>query len=341
MDHMYRLTTPWSSKIGLEVPVLNAPMGGAAGGGLATAVSAAGGLGMIGVGSEGSRKLIEHEVGHVHRAGLPFGIGLLDWALRREPALLDAALAASPRLISVSFGDEWTWIDRVRSSGVLTATQVCTVAEALRAQDAGIDVIVARGAEGGGHGDPRIGTLTLLEAVLAAVSVPVLASGGISSPRGLAAVLAAGASGVWLGTAFSACAESLTPDPARAALLAAKETDTVVTRVFDIAFGYGWPARYPERVLVDAMSDKWVGRESEVIEDEATRSALVEEVRAMDRSAVHVNAGQGVGMLTEVRSAEQVVDWLCSGAADLLAVWAHRSDAPPEPGPLGDDPPLD
>lgn len=336
---MAKLTTPWSSRIGLDVPVLNSPMGGVAGGRLATAVSAAGGLGMIGVGSEGSTEIIEREVSHVHRAGIPFGIGLLDWALRREPALLDAALAASPRLISVSFGDEWTWIDRVRSNGALTATQICTVAEARRAQEAGIDVIVSRGAEGGGHGDPRIATLTLLEGVLDAVSVPVLAAGGISSPRGLAAVLAAGASGVWLGTAFSACPESLTPDSARTALLSAKETDTVVTRIFDIAFGYAWPARYPERILVDAIADKWVGLEREVIEDEAARSALVEEMNAMDRSAVHVNAGQGVGMLTEVRSAGQVVDWLCSGAADLLAVWSHRSD--PGRASIGDGPPQD
>jgi nitronate monooxygenase len=84
MEHMDKLTTPWSGRIGLGVPVLNAPMGGVAGGRLATAVSAAGGLGMIGVGSEGSKEIIEEEVGHVHRAGLPFGIGLLDWALRRN-----------------------------------------------------------------------------------------------------------------------------------------------------------------------------------------------------------------------------------------------------------------
>ena len=338
---MDRLTTPWSGRVGIGLPVLNAPMGGVAGGRLAAAVSAAGGLGMIGVGSEGSEETIEKEAGHVHRAGLPFGIGLLDWALRREPALLDAALAASPRLISVSFGDEWAWIDRVRSNGVLTATQICTVAEAVRAQDAGVDVIVARGAEGGGHGDPRIGSLTLLEGVLDAVSVPVLASGGISSPRGLAAVLAAGTSGVWLGTAFSACTESLASDSARMALLAAKETDTVITRVFDIALGYGWPATYPERILVDDLSQKWVGRERDVIADVAARSALVEEVTTMRRSGVHVDAGQGVGMLTEVRSAEQVIHRLCAGALDLLAVWSSRSDAHSEPGPFGDDTPQD
>lgn len=319
---MAKLATAWSDRIGLGAPLLNAPMGGVAGGKLARAVSGAGGLGMIGVGSAGSVRLIERETPYVRGTGLPFGIGLLDWALQEEPALLDAALEASPSLISVSFGDRWTWVNRVREAGMLATTQVCTVAEALAAQDAGIDVVVARGAEGGGHGDPRIGTLALLEGVLDAVSIPVLAAGGISSPRGLAAVLAAGASGAWVGTAFAACPESLTSASRRAALLQANETDTVVTRVFDIAFGYGWPSRYPERVLIDAVSQEWIGKEREVIEVAAARAALLAAV-SEGHSHSPVNAGQGVGMLTEVRSAAEVIDWLCSGAVALLREWSQ------------------
>ena len=99
------------------------------------------------------------------------------------------------------------------------------------AANSGVDVIVARGAEGGGHGEPLVGTLPLLEGVLDAVSVPVLAAGGIASGRGLAAVLAAGASGAWMGTAFAAATESLASAAARTALFAAKETDTVTTTV--------------------------------------------------------------------------------------------------------------
>ena len=180
-------------------------------------------------------------------------------------------------------------------------------------------MVVARGAEGGGHGDPRIGTLPLLDGVLEAVSLPVLASGGISSPRGLAAVLAAGASGAWIGTGFAACPESLAPDAVRQALLDADAT--LITRVFDIAYGYGWPARYPERILASSLSDEWVGREREVAEERAVRAALVEALEPERGAAGHVNAGQGVGMLTEVRPAGDVVEWLCSGAAALLGGW--------------------
>jgi nitronate monooxygenase len=189
---MATLRTPWSRTMGLRIPVLNAPMGGVAGGRLASAVARAGGLGMIGIGSAGTIALLQRESEIPRRSQLPFGIGLLDWALERETGLLDAAIAAAPVLISVSFGDNWSWIRRVEGVGVVTATQVCSVEEAREAEDAGIQVLVARGSEGGGHGDPLVGTLPLMTAVLDAVSVPVLVAGGIASARGLAAVLAAG-----------------------------------------------------------------------------------------------------------------------------------------------------
>jgi nitronate monooxygenase len=162
--HMAELSTPWSRAMRLGAPILNAPMGGVAGGRLASAVSEAGGLGMIGVGSAGSVELLEREVANPQSAGLPFGIGLLDWALALEPQLLDAAIAASPVLISVSFGDTWRWAERVREAGIVTAAQVSCVETARSAADAGIDVLVARGAEGGGHGEPAVGTLPLSKA---------------------------------------------------------------------------------------------------------------------------------------------------------------------------------
>jgi nitronate monooxygenase len=186
------LSTPWSRRMGLRVPIVNAPMGGVAGGRLAAAVSAAGGLGMVGMGTAGSTAALHAELPHVRGA---FGIGLVDWVIRKEPELFDAALAAQPALVSVSFGTDLSWVDRVHDAGIAAATQVYNSLEAQRAQDAGIDLLVARGSEGGGHGDPTIGTLPLLDAVLDVVSAPVLAAGGIASARSLAAVLAAGASG--------------------------------------------------------------------------------------------------------------------------------------------------
>ena len=159
--------------MGLRVPIVNAPMGGVAGGRLASAVSAAGGLGMVGMGTAGSTSSLHAELPHVTGT---FGIGLVDWVMRKEAGLFDAAIAARPVLISVSFGTDLSWVSRVHDAGIAAATQVYNSDEARQAQDAGIDVIVARGGEGGGHGDASIGTLPLLDAVLEVVSVPVLAA---------------------------------------------------------------------------------------------------------------------------------------------------------------------
>ena len=282
------ISTPWSRQLGLRVPIVNAPMGGAAGGRLAAAVSRAGGLGMVGMGSAATASGLRAELDQLGDTGL-FGVGLVHWVMTDRPDLFETALAARPALLSVSFGDDYSWVSRVHDAGSAAAMQVADVDAARRAADAGVDVIVARGLEGGGHGAPLIGTLPLLAEVLDAVEVPVLAAGGIASPRALAAVLAAGASGAWIGTAFAACAESLTPEPARRQLLGARSVDTMTTRQFDLAAQYRWPATLPERVLIDS-----VGRPTPV------------------------NAGQGVGSATTSEPAAAVLDKLARGAEDLL-----------------------
>lgn len=314
------LSTPWSRQMGLRLPVVNAPMGGVAGGRLAAAVTAGGGLGMIGMGSSGSAPALRRELGILGRV-TPFGVGLVDWVVRRDPALLDAALDAQPTMVAVSFGADWTWVRRAHQAGVLAAVQVADSDEARRAEDAGVDVLVARGAEGGGHGDPRIGTLPLLDAVLDKVSAPVLAAGGIASPRSLAAVLAAGASGAWLGTCLTVCTEALTSKASRRAVLEAREGDTVTTRAFDVGLGYAWPRRFPERVLRNDFTERWDGREDDLVADDSARAALAAAVTDDDRRVAPVDAGQGVELVSRSRPVGEVLDEMCSGAARLLDAW--------------------
>jgi len=306
--------------MGLRVPIVNAPMGGVAGGRLAAAVTAAGGLGMVGMGTAGSTSSLHAELPHVHGT---FGIGLVDWVIRKEPELLDAALDARPVLVSVSFGTDLSWVRRAHEAGIAAATQVYNSGEAQRAQDAGIDLLVARGSEGGGHGDATIGTLPLLDAVLDVVSVPVLAAGGIASPRSLAAVLAAGASGAWLGTVLSASPEALTTDASRRALVAARETDTASTRVFDIVRGLPWSKRFPSRVLRNDFVARWSGQEDALADNSDAQGELAAAIAADDRRTAPVDAGQGVGMVTGVAPVGQVIERLCAGAEKLLANW-HR-----------------
>ncbi|MBN3513280.1 NAD(P)H-dependent flavin oxidoreductase [Mycolicibacterium fortuitum] len=279
------LATTWSRSIGIEVPIVNAPMGGAAGGRLAAAVSAAGGLGMIGMGSSATADQLTAELAQLD--GRIFGIGLVHWVVQDRPDLFEVALAARPALLSVSFGEDWEWVRRAHEAGLTVTTQVATVDAARRAVDAGVDVVVARGAEGGGHGEPTIGTLPLLADVLDAIDVPVLAAGGVSSARAVAAVLAAGAGAAWVGTAFAACSEALTPSPARDALIAADGDATELTTEHDVAAGYRWPPSIPERVLRGSP----------------------------------VNAGQGVGAVRREESAAELVRSLAEGAERLLRRW--------------------
>jgi nitronate monooxygenase len=310
------LSTPWSREFGLRVPIVNAPMGGVAGGRLAAAVSAAGGLGMVGMGSVATRELLQTQLQHVHGV---FGIGLVDWVMRTEAGLLDDALAARPVLLSVSFGTDWSWVDKAQNAGIATATQVYDALGARQAVDAGVDLLVARGSEGGGHGDTKLGTLPLLDTVLDAVSVPVLAGGGIASARSLAAVLAAGASGAWVGTRLAACPEALTGDASRQALIAARSTDTAITRAFDVAKGLPWPARFPARVLTNDFVARWTGNEDAL--DAPACDELAAAIAADDRRIAPVDAGQGVGMIHDDASVAEVIDGMCAGAESLLTGW--------------------
>jgi nitronate monooxygenase len=217
-------------------------------------------------------------------------------------------------------------VSTVQEAGIATATQISNVESARRAADSGIDVIVARGAEGGGHGEPVVGTLPLLEEVLDAVSLPVLAAGGISTGRGLAAVLAAGASGAWMGTAFAASPESLISEAARTALFQAQGIDTVTTSAFDAAFGYPWPVKYPERVLRNELWVRWSNKASLLVAKPNARLALARDIARGDPATAHVNAGQGVGNLTKSETVSEVIDRTRDEALSLLRRWSTEDN---------------
>jgi nitronate monooxygenase len=246
----------------------------------------------------------------------------MGWALTGMPGQFEATLQARPALVSVSFGDLSPWAARLREAGIVVATQVGRVDEAREAADQGVDVIVARGAEGGGHGLNTVATLPLLEGVLDAVSQPVLAAGGIGTARGLAAVLAAGAAGAWIGTALLACPEALNDPQARARIRAARETDTVYTRIFDAAMRIPWPPQYGGRALANEFSRRWAGREGELATDDDAHEELSAARERGDYDVAYQYAGQGVGLVREERPAAEVVAGLAAGAERLLRGWA-------------------
>lgn len=290
-------------------------MAGVSGGALAAAVSKAGALGCLAAGSTTPAAWVGEQAAVV--SGQPFGIGLLAWVLPERPELVEAALAVRPALVSLSYGPYERYVSRFQAAGVLVATQAGTVEEAVAAERVGVDVVVARGAEGGGHGRDEVATLPLLQGVLDAVSIPVLAAGGIGTARGVAAVLAAGAVGAWVGTAFLACPEAETSPQARARVLAASSTGTAYGRVFDVGLRQQWPAEYGGRALRNAFFDRWSGREDELARDEEAAAELRAASRLQEFDTAVIYAGQAVGLVRQERSAADVVTELARGE-DLL-----------------------
>lgn len=300
-------------------------MAGVAGGALARAVSLGGGLGMIGVGNAATPGFVAEEAAVPAADGLPFGIGLMAWALEERPELLDAAIAARPTLVGVSFGDPAPAVARLHEAGIAVASQVNTADDARRAQAAGVDLLVVQGTEAGGHTGHRA-MLPLLQEVLVLADRPVLAAGGIATGAGVAAALVAGAAGVWIGTPLLACPEALNSPAARARVCAATGEDTVLTRAFDVAQGLAWPERWPGRALANDFSREWHGREDELTAEPDAARRVVEARRTGDLSAAPLYAGESVGLVTGERPAADVVRELAAGAeralraaADLLA----------------------
>jgi nitronate monooxygenase len=316
------LTTALTRRFGLTAPVVGAPMAGVAGGALARAVSLGGGLGMIGVGSATPSSWVTEQCTVPRTDGLPFGVGLMAWALADRPDLLDATIEASPDLVSVSFGDPAPFVDRLHAAGIPVAMQVNTADDVRRADAADVDVVVAQGTEAGGHTGHRA-TLPLLQEVLALTDRPVLAAGGIATGAGLAAVLAAGAAGAWIGTPLLACTEATNSAAARARVLRAAGEDTVLTRAFDVAQRLPWPERWPGRALVNEFSRTWHGREDALARDDEASRRVIEARRTDDLEQGPLYAGESVGLLTEERSAADVVRSL---AADAEAALRRATD---------------
>jgi nitronate monooxygenase len=277
------MRTPLCDRLGIDAPIVQAPMaGGWTTPALVAAVSDAGGLGTLAGGrvpADELRRLIEATRQLTRR---PFGINLLDplpaapgpddpavptilESIRQRLGLpldppsratdypsteeaLEIALAAKVPVVSFAMGSPRPYVERAHAAGALVAGTVTTVAEAEEVEASGADLVVAQGAEAGGHRStfaagrpdelPLVGTMVLVPAIVDAVRLPVLAAGGIMDGRGMVAALALGADGVQLGTRFLLASESGAPPSYRAQLLAADETSTVVTDVYS-----GRPAR--------------------------------------------------------------------------------------------------
>jgi nitronate monooxygenase len=313
---MQVIETALTRLLGIEHPILLAPMGSAAGGKLAAAVTHAGGLGMIGSGYA-SADAIRQELAEAGNARV--GIGFILWALEKNPSALDVALDARPEAVMLSFGDPTQFTGRIKHAGCKIICQVQTLAQAKEAAAAGADIIIAQGRDAGGHSGTTRGTMGLVPAVVDAVApIPVVAAGGIADGRGLAAALALGAAGVSMGTRFTASRESLWDQSMKAAALAAGGDQTAQTRVFDIVRGAPWPAIYPGRALRNEFSARWHGQEDALAASQAEQERSYLAAASDDFTTRVVWAGEGVDLVSDVPAAAEIIERIVAQAAETL-----------------------
>jgi nitronate monooxygenase len=310
--------------LGIEHPIISAPMAGTSGVDLVAAVSGAGGFGVLGATIPFHDPARPEEVRRQIRAvrertDRPFGVGV-NPGFPDSAEVLAVALEEQVAAVTCSFADPGPMIAAAHAAGVKVLAQVQTIERAVRAAQLGADVIAAQGTDAGGHCGLN-GTLAFVPAVVDAVApiaeVPVVAAGGIADGRGLAAVLLLGADGAWMGTRFCATPEIELDALSKGRIVAAGVDDTVRTMAYDALldlpdFGEG----VASRVLRNDFLEAWDGREAEVAAQRETLLAQAEAAGEVNAGAIW--AGQASGLIRSIEPAAEIVRRVVAEAEDVL-----------------------
>jgi nitronate monooxygenase len=336
------LRTRLCNLLGIDVPIFAAPMGFITGPELAAAVSNAGGLGIMSFSGSPPPVLREQIRSLRTLTNKPFGVNVLLSGPHLPfsiDAVIDVCLDERVPVLSTFWGDPTPYVARAHSVDVKVIDQVGSLADARRSAQAGVDVIVAQGFEAGGHIAGEVTTLSLVPRVVDAVApIPVVAAGGIADARGLVAALALGAQAVMIGTRLIATPEAYAHSVYRQKIVAATEDQTVRTTLF----GHGFP-NAPHRTLRTPFVERWLAEEARGNEqrpDEPQIGATkiggqpVPILRFMgfpptpdasgDLESMDFLAGQGVGLVKEIKPAAEVVREFIEGAQEILSQLAKR-----------------
>jgi enoyl-[acyl-carrier protein] reductase II len=332
------LNTPLCELLDIEVPIVQAGMGYVARGELCAAVSEAGGLGVIGAASLTAKELREeiHKVRDL--TDRPFGVDILfatigrpagDQATirftREVEAQIDVVLDERVPVLASGLGDPGPVVAQAHDLGTKVIALVGNTRNAIRVARSGVDVIVAQGYDGGGH-TGRVGTLALLPSVIDAVDVPVMAAGGIADGRGLAAALAIGAVGVWMGTRFVASRESFSHDDYKRRIVEIDDEGTTRTRCFS-----GKPCRVIKNRTTEAWENPDLAARIErfPLQFVVMRDWLGEDPYLAGRREGKVDvgalaAGQSAAVIGDVLPAGEIVRRIVSEAEEALERLAPR-----------------
>lgn len=320
-----KLYTPICTRLGIDYPVFQAGMGWVARAELAAAVSEAGGLGVIGAGSTLNKEGLLAEINGVReRTDKPFGVDILFATIRAEGAevaqytdavrdMIEVVLEEKVPVLISGLGSPKAVVPEAHARGIYVMSVVGAVRHAQKAVADGVDAVIATGCDGGGHVG-MIGTVALIPAVVDAVDVPVLAGGGLTDGRGLAAAMAFGAQGVWLGTRFIASEESFAHRNYKDKIVDIDTGGTIVTRAH---------SGKTCRLIRNGYTAAWEGREDEILPFPLQGRKYGHPASELGRHKGDVEngvlpAGQSSGLIYEVKPAGDVVRNIVAEAESVL-----------------------
>lgn len=280
---------------GAKYPIIQAPMGWIARSQLASAVSRAGGLGIIET-SSGETDNCKAEIKAMSALKLPFGVNLPIRFLS-DDQMLKFVCGSGVKFVTTSAGSPAKFIAPLKDAGITVYHAVPTVDAALKCVDAGIDGLVVEGAEGGGFKNPEeVSTLVLLQAIRARTDVPLVAAGGICDGRGMAAAFALGAEAIQMGTRFVSCAESPVHANYKNAIVDAKETGT-------------WMLNKKSTPCIRALKSE---RTKAILDAGVMPTDALNGILGVyfggDMEAAPALAGQTVGLIDSIKSAQAIID---------------------------------
>jgi len=311
------LRTPICEQFGIQAPIFLAGMGGVAYAKVCAAVSEAGGFGTLGMAGE-SPEGIREEMRKVRRlTDKPFGVDLLAALPEQMMDAIDTILEEGASAFIAGLGVPEAVIQKCHEGGVKVMSMCGKVRHAVAAERAGCDVVVAQGTEAGGH-TGQIAGMALIPQTVDAVSIPVLGAGSIVDGRGLAAALAFGAQGVWMGTRFVASHEARAAPEYKKRIAEIREEDTVVTRCY---------SGKPMRVIGNAYVEEWESRAEEIqpFPDQlgfsinaGVFSAVFPDSGEVEPSRSAMPCGQGAGAINDELSCAAIIEQVMREAGDTI-----------------------
>jgi enoyl-[acyl-carrier protein] reductase II len=312
------LQTKLCDLLGIRYPVMLAGMSGVAYAELCAAVSEAGGFGTLGMASQGPSGIRDQMRRVRDLTDKPFGVDLLAAQPQTLEAAVDIIIEGGAAAFISGLGVPTAILARLKSAGLKVMNVCGTVRHAKAGAEAGLDAVIAQGTEAGGH-TGQVAGMALIPQIVDAVEIPVIAAGAIVDGRGLAAALALGAQGVWMGTRFIASQEAHAAPLYHQVILEAGDTDTVVTRCY---------SGKPMRVYRNDYVADWEKRPAEIkpfpmqamlSHQNRVMGGIAGQIEGLDRARSCFAMGQGAGAIADVPKAGEIVRRVVEEAEAVLA----------------------